>query len=301
MKEKLFNFTFALLSITSLTFIFYHNKEVAGIILAAIDLFIKKVFVSLFPMFILNDLFISLNLPFYFYKIFHFPFKILFKTSGISAYVFIMSLISGTPSQAYILSELVKSHKISVDEANHYLYFTYFSNPLFLVTMLSTLFPIFTTIKIISIHYFSNIIIAFLVRKKAPLMSNESPSTNTFRLGSTITSSIKKSMNTLLMILGTIVFYMLLSHIITSIVQSNILVKTTIKGALELTQGLQALEYLNLGKIKEILAISFISFGGLSIHTQIKGILEDTNISYHNFFIGRIYQTIISIILIIIF
>jgi len=54
-------------------------------------------------------------------------------------------------------------------------------------------------------------------------------------------------------------------------------------------------------KIKEIIAIATISFGGLSINTQIKAILEDTNINYLPFLKGRIMQALISIILIIIF
>ena len=51
-------------------------------------------------------------------------------------------------------------------------------------------------------------------------------------------------------------------------------------------------------KIKEIIAIAIISFGGLSIHTQIKAILEDTKIIYNFFLKGRIIHVIIGIILV---
>lgn len=302
MKEKLLNFTFATFTLISFIFIFCHNKEIANVIIDATDLFLKRVFVSLFPMFILNDLLISLNIPYYFYKIFNKSFLVLFKTSGISAYVFIMSLISGTPSQAIILSELVSLDKISVDEASHYLYFTYFSNPLFLFTMNSLIFEANIVLKIIFIHYFSNIIIAILVRHKAPIITNSVLCTNHTSFSKTIILSIKKSMNTLLMILGTIVFYMLISYILTNLLPTNNITNVFLKGLLELTSGLSTLSNINLiPKIKEIIAIAIISFGGLSIHTQIRGILEETPIAYKNFFIGRILQTIISVILIIIF
>ena len=53
-------------------------------------------------------------------------------------------------------------------------------------------------------------------------------------------------------------------------------------------------------KLKEILAIIFISFGGLSIHLQIKGIISDSNISYLKFLKYRLYQTIISVFVVLI-
>ena len=70
-------------------------------------------------------------------------------------------------------------------------------------------------------------------------------------------------------------------------------------GFFEISQGLNTLIIANISyKIKEILAIFFISFGGLSIHLQIKGILSDTKISYKTFFLYRIYQSILSVLFI---
>ncbi len=302
MKEKIFNFIFCIFCFISIIFIFTNNTEVANIILDATNLFLKRVFVSLFPMFIINDIMISLNIPYYFYKLFNKLFNKIFKTSGICAYVFIMSLISGTPSNAYILKNLVENNKISNKEASHYLYFTYFSNPLFLTLMLSQIFNSHIVIKIIIIHYLSNLIIGIILRKKAPNITNNNLNINNENLSNVLIASIKRSINTLLMILGTIVFYMLLTYIITSLLHSNYFLKVAIASLLEITNGLNLLAKLNtVIKIKEIIAIATISFGGLSINTQIKSILEDTNISYKSFFKGRIMHAIIGIILTIIF
>ena len=301
MKEKILNFTFCLFCFLSIFFIFKNNKEVAEIIIDAVNLFFKKVFVSLFPMFILNDILISLNIPYYFYLLFSKIFLKVFHTNGLGAYVFIMSLISGTPSNAYILKELVMEGKLSNEEASHFLYFTYFSNPLFLIMMLSNLFKMKTAIKIILIHYLSNIIIGILIRKKAPKITTFTLSKDNKKKESILTKSINKSISTLLMILGTVTFYMLLTYIITYPFQDNMLLKTCFSGFLEITNGLNNLINLNIySKIKEIIAIAIISFGGLSIHTQIKAILEDTKINYKYFLKGRILHTIIGILLIII-
>ena len=302
MKEKIGNFTFCLFIFFSIIFIFTNNKEVAQIIIDAVNLFLKKVFVSLFPMFIINDLLIQHNIPYYFYLIFNNSFQKIFKTSGTSAYVFIMSLISGSPSNAYIIKELATSNKISIEEANHFLMFTFFSNPLFLMMMLSTIFPLNTTIKIIMIHYISNILIGILMRKKAPSISKENFQKEEKNKTSSLTKSITKSISTLLMILGTVTFYMLLTYIITYLFANNLLLKTITSGFLEITNGLNNLANLTIfPKIKEIIAIAMISFGGLSIHTQIKAILEDTKINYKYFLKGRMMHTIIGILLVIIF
>lgn len=301
MKEKIGNFTFCLFCFVSIIFIFTNNKDVAEVIINATNLFLRKVFVSLFPMFIINDILINLNIPYYFYLVFNKLFLKVFKTSGLGAYVFIMSLISGTPSNAYILKELVEERSLSYEEASHFLMFTYFSNPLFLTIMLGSIFDSKTTLKIILIHYISNILIGILKRGKAPKITHQSFQLETRKRNGILIKSINKSISTLLMILGTVTFYMLLTYIITYPFQNNILLKTCFSGFLEITNGLNNLINVNIySKIKEIIAIAIISFGGLSIHTQIKAILEDTQIKYKYFLKGRILHTMISILLIII-
>ena len=110
-----------------------------------------------------------------------------------------------------------------------------------------------------------------------------------------ISNSIKKSMDTLLMILGTITFYMISTNLLLSFIKTNTLVTILIKGIFEITQSLNILNLLEYQSIiKEVIAISIISFGGLSIHTQVLSIINKTKISYKNFFIGRILHTIIS-------
>jgi len=168
--------------------------------------------------------------------------------------------------------------------------------------MLSLIFEMRTVIKIILIHYISNIIIGFIIRKKAPRINeNKLIGNKKENIGNVLIKSINRSITTLLMILGTVVFYMLFSYIIANILNINGLSKVLLQSFLEITNGLNLLKTLNISiKIKEIIAIATISFGGLSINTQIKAILEDTDISYSPFLKGRIMQTIISSILILI-
>ena len=302
MKEKIGNFTFCLFCFICIFFIFYNNKEVAAIIIEATNLFLIMFIVSLFPMFIINDILINANVPYYFTRLCNRFFIKIFHTNGLGAYVFFMSLISGSPSNAYILKGLVEEEKLTEEEASHLLTFTFFSNPLFLTMMLSSMFSMKETIKIILIHYLTNVIIGILIRKKAPPMSTNNQKEKIKKANGSLTKSINKAVSTLLMILGTITFYMLITYIFTTLLGKSALLKTGISGFLEITNGLNNLALLNIStKLKEMIAIAIISFGGLSIHTQIKAILEDTQIHYHSFLKGRIMHACISVILIMIF
>ena len=195
-----------------------------------------------------------------------------------------MSLLSGTPTSAYIISNLYKQNKISQNNAHITLLFTYFSNPLFLYSMLNAIFNSNQiTIKLMFIHYLSNIIIWIIHTKR---LDPNIKLNNTFNIN--LTDSIKKAMSTTTMVLGTICFYLVISNILN--------LNIYFRGILEMTQGLNILITSNI-PFKELIAIMFISFGGLSIHTQVKCILDEANLEYKYFFKGRIYQTIIALVL----
>lgn len=282
-----------------LILILINNIEVKSSIIAGTEIWLTKVFPSLFPMFILSDLLMNYHLPEILANLFGSCFTKLFKTNSYGVFTLFMSLIAGTPSSAYILKNLTEEQKITEVEASHLLTFTFFSNPLFLLTMLSLIFPKENSLilKIIFIHYISNIFIGLILRPHNSILWKKIPySPNHKSFGQIMTSSIQKAMNTLLLILGTICFYFMLSTIFKT---SNPSFNLLLKGFLELTQGLNSLISYNSSTIlKEIIAISFISFGGLSIHTQIKSIISDTSISYFSFLKGRILHVIISILLV---
>ena len=271
-----------ILIFTFIILIFKYNNIVLSSTISATKLWFYKVFPYLFIMIIINDSLINLNII------------KLFKNSSI--YVFLMSLISGTPSSAYILGNLYKNNSLSQNNANYILLFTYFTNPLFLYTILNNIFTNqFIVIKLIIIHYLSNIIIFIIVRKKL-----DNKLSNFSKTNFNIADSIKKSINTNLVVLGTICFYLIISNIIITILPNNPYLSFFIQGFLEITQGLNYLINFKTN-FKYILAIIILSFGGLSIHTQVKCILDEYNLDYNYFLKGRIIQTFIATILVIIF
>jgi len=294
MKNNLLKNIIICICLFFMYYILTNNKLINENIIFAINLWITKVFPSLFPMFIINELLIHLGLPNIISKT--------FKKAGIYIYIFILSIFSGTPSNAIIIKELYNTNKINSNDASYALSFTYFSNPIFIYTMLHNIFPTNTIIKIIIIHYISNIFIMLIYKNKLTKRTYLLDKEKNINVSNVINTAIKKSLNTLITILGTITFYIIISTIIINLFDFSDIINTLFKGFLEITQGLSSINNLNMSiKLKEIIAITIISFGGISIHSQIQNIVSNTTIQYKYFFIGRLIHTLISFILIFLF
>lgn len=263
---------------TLIILIFKNYQLVLSSTIDGVNIWFYKVFPYLFIMIIIQDLLINLD------------FANLFKRT--STYIFFMSIISGSPSNAYIISKLVKEGKITKEYGNICLIFTFFTNPLFLYSILNLIFnSLYMTIKIMIIIYISNFIIYFYYKKDLPVANMYGKSSNI-----NLPSSIKSSINTNLMVLGSIVFYFIISNILINTFNIGYPFDIFLRGLLEMTQGLNDVIYLN-SDIKVITTIIFITFGGFSIHTQVKCILDEYGLDYKYFFKGRILQLIIAIIL----
>lgn len=291
------NDKFPLIILTFITiFIFKNNLLVHDAIINACNLFVFKIFPSLFPMMIISDLLIYFKLPELICHYFGSFFQKIFYINPYGLFAFFISCFSGSPTNAYTIKNLNLNGYLTCDEASHVLSFSFFNNPLFLNSMLLLIFPNnpLIVLKLILIPYIVNLFLAFITRQKN--------FNNTFSINRTndnfgifFTNTVKKAMNTLIFILGIITIFYLINIII------NPLKLPFITGLLEISQGLNSLiDFTSSLKLKELLTTYFISFGGLSIHFQIKGIISDTNISYLKFLKFRIYQTIISCLVVLI-
>ncbi len=302
MKEKNKNIIIIILTLILLILIFLNRLLVMDSVLLAFNLWLQRIFPTLFIMFIIQDFLINYNLTNYLHAIFGKNLKLFFRLSKNAQTVFILSLITGMPSAAYVINKLYNDGKILKKEAENLLYFTYFPNPLFLYNMLMLIFlNNLITLKIILIFYLSNFIIAFFMRFNNSENLSLIYNTSKEKFAVLLVKSIRKSMDNIILILGTITFFMIISNVVTSFF-SNQMILTFIKGFFEITQGLDSLKLLDSSlKLKEIIAILIISFGGISIHVQVFSMIYESNIKFSSFIKGRIISSIISLILIIIF
>lgn len=275
------------------------------------DIWINNVFPSLFPFFVLSEILINYGFIELVGELFKPIFEKFFKINGNAAFVFIMSLLSGFPSNAKYTKELYLQNKLNENEATKILMFSHFSNPLFILGTISITFLKDKKLGLIVMfsHYIGNIIIGLLVRnyckskitndkfslKKAILSMHNKRINNNKRFGSIVTNALTNTINTLLLILGVITTFLIITTIIDNNFNLSLLNKSLISGFLEMTQGLKHVSLLKItNTYKAILICAIISFGGLSVHTQILSIISDTKIKYKTFLISRILHAIIS-------
>lgn len=314
MKTKLKTFIIMIILLVILSFIYYYPKETINTVLSAINIWFYNVLPTLFPFFILSDLFINYGIVDLISELFK-KIMALFNLSGNCSFVLLGSFISGIPSGAKYTKQLLDNGDITVDEANHLITFTHFSNPLFIIGTIGSV--LLNNIKlgyiILISHILGNIIIGFLFRKriyiekenisfkKAFLAMHKKRISNKDNFITILANSIYNTIDILFLLLGIIIIFLLLSSFISKFI-ANEFILLLLKGIMEMTQGVKYVSNSNLSLLlKTIFITFFISFGGLSVHLQISSIINESKIKYKNFLIARIIHSFISSILVYIF
>lgn len=302
MKKRYINLLIIIICILFLIEFIINRTLIFDTVGFSLNIWINSIFPSLFPFFIISDILNSYNIINYIPNIIKNIFKKLFNISDNALFIFFISMLSGFPSNARNIKILYKENKISISEAEHLLFFTHFSNPMFILGALVVIFLNNKSLGLLILlsHYIPNFIIAILLRKynnpKHNYIINNSNNCNNF--GIIFTKSIKSSIDSLLLICGTLTVFLIISTIIINTLKLNTINNLLIKSILEITSGLKEMSTINFNNSTlVILSSCILSFGGLSVHMQVINELTDTDISYKNFFIGRIFQTILSLII----
>ena len=285
------------------------SNSILNSVLFSFTIWQKNIFPSLFPYFVLSELLIHFGFIPFASELLK-PFMQIFKIKSEAAFVLIMGLVSGFPSSAKYTRELYLKGILNEEEASKVLTFTHFSNPLFLLGTVSISFlgNKASGIFVLIIHYFTNFIVGFLFRNYYPSkktekkvsfknaireMSNFNKDKTSF--GTILTNAIQNSIHTLLLILGTVTCFLVITTIIDNNVHLNNFNQSILNGFVEMTQGLRYISLLEIPlKLKSTLSIMILSFGGLSVHMQIISILSDTKIKYLPFLTARILHATIG-------
>lgn len=299
MRKKIFD----ILIIISTLFILYQvivkKTLIFDSINYALNIWVKNLIPTLFPFFVISDILINYNFTSYVPKIIKKTCKLLFNITDNMITILLLSIVSGFPSNARNTRLLYDNGLITLNEANHILIFSHFSNPLFILTTVAVFFLGNKNVGIILLtsHYLSNFLLAIMFRNcfnhdNNVVITNDKKECD---FGNILIGSLRKSIDTILLICGIVTIFMLLSSIISNTFNFNIYNSMLIKGILEITIGIEALGLLNLSLIyKAVIASCFLAFGGFSVHMQVMSQITDTDIKYRYFFIGRLYQAILS-------
>lgn len=299
MKNKIFNLLIIISFIILLLELLFHKTLVFESISYSLNTWVTTLIPSMFPFFVISDILISYHITNYIPKSLKKTLTRIFRVSEVVLTIFFLSCLSGFPSNARNTRTMYDNKMITKEEATQALMFTHFSNPLFILTTVAVFFlneEKYGYLILIA-HYLGNIILGIITRfRRKSYNVNYTPSLEKSQNFSTILmKAIKSSTDALLMILGSLTCFLILSSLILTHLSASPYNSSLIKGTLEITMGLKSLSLLNISDCyKVVISTMFISFGGLSVHLQVLSQLVDTDISYQPFFIARIFHAIIS-------
>lgn len=242
--------------------------------------------------------------------------KKLFNTSGISGYIYLMSILSGYPVGAKLTSDLYEHNYISIGEAHRIITFTSTSGPLFILGTVAI--GMFKNKKlgyiILVAHFVGSLINGLLYRNYMKEKTkdnfkpiNKTPSKNILE------DCMLNSIKSILLVGGYISIFFMIITILNNLNLFNpiILVLTKIlpninsdtitailNGIIELTRGCLDLSICNISTYTtSILLSGLISFGGISINLQALTFLKKMNINLKFYFLQKTTHAIISMIL----
>lgn len=283
-----------------------------------IKLFFTAVFPGLFPFMlltkILTEMGVILKLSSKMDKI---SYK-LFGTSGVSLYAFFMSIVSGYPIGAKIISDLYKKNLISEKEAKKMSVFCTTSGPIFVIGSVGTV--MFGSIKIGIIIYASHILSALLLGIFCNLADRDKPKIiekncnfEVKKPKNLINLCVNETINsifivgayiTIFYLVGEILDYLKIIKLICSglnycLSRLGLSTENTlgvIYGILEVTRGAKTLSLI---KTPASIALTsgIISLSGLSIIFQSMAFLSEAKIKTHKFILSKFVHFILSVLL----
>lgn len=262
------------------------------------DIWITKLFPTLFFTFVMIDLIKITNLDEIFGKLLSkifFPF-FRFKYE-ISYYIFFLSFFCGYPGLAKIIDQATKEDKIDDSEGNYILSFCTFMSPLFLITFLFELFDSKTALLIIILHYTVNLFFGYLMHFNYNTEKQHVPSLKKKKepILDFFFNSINKNMDILLGILGIVTFFnVLISLLLNYLTLREI--EPILHGLFEVLGGTNKLLSLpHAHPFKGFYAVFLLTFGGISLHLQIKSIYK--NLNYKDFLTCKILCSFLALLL----
>jgi len=301
MKNRYINILIIIICIFFLIEFFINRTLIFNTVSFSLNIWVTSIIPSLFPFFVISDILNNYNAINYIPNFIKNIFKKMFNISDNALFIFFISMLSGFPSNARNIKSLYLDNKITKEEGEHLLFFTHFSNPMFILGTLVILFLNNNNLGLLILisHYLPNFIIAILFRKLNNPNDNYNINNNKVNsFGKVFAKAIKSSIDSILLIAGTLCVFLIISTIIINLFNFNNINSLLVKSFLEITSGLKEISTISFSNSTlVILSSCILSFGGLSVHMQVMNELNETDISYKNFFIGRVFQTILSLLI----
>lgn len=290
--NKLIYFTFSSILVLLMFITLTNPSLIIHSVLNSTNTFIKTLFPTLFPFYIISYFLINYNVI---YNITSFISKYTKINTNILIILF-LSILSGYPSNAKYINELFINDIISEEDAEKLTYITFFPGPMYVLGTIGSIYLNnykISLIILISI-YITNI---FLLSKVKLTKSNNFKKKINYNIGNHIKESISSSINTLLIIMGSIIIFTTILNIINYYLNLPVYINLLINSFLEMSSSIINISnLLNNLYLKTILISLTLTFGGLCIHFQMISIIS-YKIKYSILLKYRVLSLIINFII----
>ena len=209
------------------------------------------------------------------------------------SFITIMSMLSGFPSGAKYTKDLVDKGYINSDVANYLITYTHFPNPLFILGSVSQIITKDLALYILLSIYIGNFITSRIFKVKSAILNIQRNNNTNF--STSLTTALMQAFKTIIIIYGNCIFSLIIGLLIIKTFNFRGILYCLTFGAIDLTKGIFSTILLNNKRIRGILILLFINLASISIHGQVKQILNNTKISYKSFVKGRIVSSLFSL------
>lgn len=294
MKDKIKKYILMVICIVLVITLLYYSKEIFLGVSKGINICLNALIPSIY-IFMVLACFISISgIDKYIGKFFDKVSKKLFKISGETFSIVLLSFIGGYPIGAKIISDKVKFNQLSSNQAQYLINFCVYCSPAFIISGIAV--PLWNNKKIGSIIYIAQILAGIVIaiilslKQKEVIYIKESTIKNTFC--NNIVYAVNNATKAMCLICSFIlIFYALFSLL--DLLKISPKYSNIFKGLLEVTLGCQLIQGYSL--FDSILLVNiFTSFGGLCVFLQLKSILNNCKINFVRFILIRISYTFIS-------
>ena len=299
MKLIMKNIKFIILTIILVIFILNINIVINSTKDASY-IFFNKIFISIFPFIILSDILIYYDYHIFLKKIFGKIVSKLFNVDENSTMIFILSILTSTPSNAIYIKTMLDNNEIDISTSNKIINYTYFPSISFVVGVIGV--SIYKSLKIglilwlICILY--NILIGLYLRKEKCVIKNKIINKNKDDFFTMLKKSFYKGIDTSFIILSNLILFTIIINLIKEYISLNPIIMSLISGMLEMTSGIIEISILNICSINKLILTAFIlTFNGFSIIFQSKSILSNYRINIKRTLITKLVFSVIIVLL----
>lgn len=317
---------FLLLVLILTLFMLINPRETVDAAVSGIKLWSSVLLPALFPFFVSSELMVSSGLAAFIGVLLEPVMQPLFRLPGCCSLVVAMGFTSGFPVGAIMTRRLYEENMLKADQAERLVSFTNNSSPLFIigavgVGMLSS--PLLGYILALA-HYFSNLLLGLLWRFRAGPVEVQTPREGIWKQaclklknyespgpGKMLGDAIKNSLNNILAIGGFVVFFSLLTRMLSvtgameGLAQSLSRLLPTLTynmayalwtGFFEITLGTKnAAAGIENSLLAQLLIISIIlAFSGCSIIAQVMSTVAGLPIRLSFYLQSRLIQMCLS-------